>query len=132
MQYDFLLATSLIRSPHSVSRMVSLWSVMVQRFSMGIGKPFFIMTSRIESVSRVTIPLTVTRSFSFSRRTFSIVVRAGWLSGTIVSSYWKVSSSLLRGSMRDLLPTMTFCSEASRRLGFSVILSRVMGFLECW
>lgn len=59
-------------------------SVMVHRFNMGIRKPFFVGTSRMESVSRVRVPLTVMISFSFSRQASCIVVKhgscsAGWV-----------------------------------------------------
>ena len=61
-----------------------------------------------------------------------MVARIGWFSSGAVSSYWNVMSSLLTGSMRDLLARIRCCSEGSRRLGFSVMLRRVTGCLESW
>ena len=52
-------------------------SVMVHQFNMGIRKPFFVGTSRMESVSRIRVPLTVMISFSFSRQASCIVVKHG-------------------------------------------------------
>ena len=59
MELDFSLVTCLMRSAQSVTGIVPELSVMVQRSSMGTRKPFFMMTSRMESVGSVRIPFIV-------------------------------------------------------------------------